>query len=112
MILNYEEAKEILKEYKQEHLLKSYEKLNEENKKKLLKQISEINFEEINNLYKKAITPPVKENKKIEPIEYIEKNKINEEEKQRYEKHGIEIIKEGKMAIVTMAGGQGTRLRP
>jgi UDP-N-acetylglucosamine pyrophosphorylase len=50
-------------------------------------------------------------NEKIEPIKYIEKEKISEEEKEKYFKIGEEEIRKGKLAVVTMAGGQGTRLR-
>ena len=48
---------------------------------------------------------------KIEPIQYIEKEKLSKEEKEKYSKIGIEEIKQGKLAVVTMAGGQGTRHR-
>ena len=48
---------------------------------------------------------------KIEPINYVEKSKMSKEEIEEYEKIGSEIIKSGKYAVVTMAGGQGTRLR-
>ena len=47
----------------------------------------------------------------IEPIDYIEKEKIAKDKKEEYLKKGIEEIKKGKLAVVTMAGGQGTRLR-
>ena len=47
----------------------------------------------------------------IEPIDYIEKEKISKDKKEEYLKKGIEEIKKGKLAVVTMAGGQGTRLR-
>lgn len=111
MNISYKEAKEILKKYNQEHLIENYEDLNDETQKKLLKQISKINFEEINNLYRKAISGVESESKNIEPIEYVDKRTISKEIKQKYEEKGIEIIKNGKLAIVTMAGGQGTRLR-
>ena len=40
----------------------------------------------------------------------VEKEKMSKEEKEKYDQIGIEKIKEGKLAVVTMAGGQGTRL--
>ena len=36
---------------------------------------------------------------------------LSNEEKNHYKNLGIEEIKKGKLAAVTMAGGQGTRLR-
>ena len=47
----------------------------------------------------------------IEPISYMDKEKLSKEERTAYEEDGIRAIKEGKYAVVTMAGGQGTRLR-
>ena len=55
-----------------------------------------------------------KENKKekneISPIEYLDKNKLYDDYK-HYENIGKKAIREGKLVAVTMAGGQGTRLR-
>ena len=47
---------------------------------------------------------------KIEPINYVDKSKMSEEERQELKKIGEEIIKNNQYAVVTMAGGQGTRL--
>ena len=108
---SYNKAKKILKKYNQEHLLSQYEKLDNEKKEFLLKQIINIDFEQINGLYeqtKKEIKPEVET---IEPISYIEKEKLSKEEREKYFKIGEDEIKKGKLAVVTMAGGQGTRLR-
>ena len=44
-------------------------------------------------------------------MSYIDKNNISDVKKIYYKNIGIEEIKKGKLAAVTMAGGQGTRLR-
>ena len=104
-----EEAKAILKKYGQEHLLNHYEQLDETHKKKLLEQIEEIDFDLINSLYE-STKKEVKNNKdKITPIDYLDKFKLGDKYKY-YEDIGKKAIKEGKLAAVTMAGGQGTRL--
>lgn len=108
--MNIEEAKDLLKKYKQEHILKSYERLDEEGKKKLLEQIKNINFEQILNLYENTKEKVEYGNSKIEPISFVDSEKLSIEEKEEYKKIGIEAIKNGKLAAVTMAGGQGTRL--
>jgi len=108
---DYEKAKEILSKYGQEHLLLCYKKMTDENKSKLLGQILEIDFEQINELYGQTKNPKVKKENNIEPIPYIDKSKITNVEIQSYTEKGVEEIKNGKLAVVTMAGGQGTRLR-
>lgn len=104
----YNEAKKILEKYNQKHLLLQYEKLDKEKKEYLLNQIININFEQLNNLYENTKKGIEAGKEKIEPISYIEKEKMIDYEK--YMKIGEEEIKKGKLAVVTMAGGQGTRL--
>ena len=105
-----EKVKELLKKYNQEHLLSSYEKLTEENKEKLLDQILSIDFDLIISLYEKTKKPVDLGDGKVEPIEHTDKDKLTEKEMKYYYEKGAEIIKSGRYAVVTMAGGQGTRL--
>ena len=49
-------------------------------------------------------------NYKITNINYVDKSKLTDEEYDKYYSIGKKIIEEGKYAVVTMAGGQGTRL--
>ncbi len=108
----YEEAKKIAEKYNQEHLLNCYEKLDEENKEKLLDQILNINFEQISELYEKTkkTSNVIPGEGEVKAISYIDKDKISEDKLNEYRKKGKNVIKEGHYAVVTMAGGQGTRL--
>ncbi len=106
-----EEIIELLKTYNQNHIVNLLGKLDEDKKQDLLEQISKIDFAQIMELYdntKKEIE--IKENK-IEAINYLDKSKLSEEQKEKFDRLGEEIIRSGKYAVVTMAGGQGTRLR-
>ena len=104
-----EELRAILKKYGQEHLLNHYDRLDERHQQKLLEQIEKINFELVNSLYKNTSKEPKKQQDEITPIDYLDKYKLNDKYKY-YENIGKKAIKEGKLAAVTMAGGQGTRL--
>ena len=104
-----DEVKDILKKYGQEHLLNHYNDLDEKKKEILLKQIKEIDFELVNKLYDSTKEQKINTSDKITPIEYLDKYKLNDQYKY-YEAIGKKAIKEGKLAAVTMAGGQGTRL--
>ena len=104
-----EEVKEILKKYGQEHLLNHYNGLDDKKKEILLKQINHIDFELANKLYDSTKEQKTNANDKITPINYLDKYKLNDQYKY-YESIGKKAIKEGKLAAVTMAGGQGTRL--
>ena len=101
-------VKEILKQENQEQLLANFDSLDENQKEILLDQIMQIDFEQMRKLYENVGKNVDNGNAKIEAIPYVEKAKI---EGQEYFNKGAETVKNGKLAIVTMAGGQGTRLR-
>ena len=107
---NYEQLVTLLKKYEQEHLLQKYYEMKEQDKTKLLQQIMSIEYEQIQKLYEKTKEKEVDKHDKIEPISFVDKDKMTIEEKERRIKIGEEKIKNGKLAYVTMAGGQGTRL--
>lgn len=106
----YKEVEKKLKKYNQEHLLIYYKQMNSEEKEQLLNQILNIDFEQILELYQKTKEPPTYTKSIVEPIPYVDKSKLTLEQTKEYETLGTEIIKKGAYAVVTMAGGQGTRL--
>lgn len=105
-----EKTKELLKEYKQEHIIKLLEKLDEEKQSELIEQISKIDFHQIMELYENTKKEIEFKEKKIEPIKYLDKAKLSKEQEDKFNEIGSQIIKNGQYAVVTMAGGQGTRL--
>lgn len=106
---NIEEIRHTLKKYNQEHLLNFYDNLDEQKQIKLIDQIENIDFELIKSLYDKTKDGIKNDEADIEPIDFIDKYKLNEDYKY-FEQIGEKAIRAGKLAVVTMAGGQGTRL--
>ena len=110
MVEKYKKAIDVLEKYNQKHVLKNFEKLEEKKKEKLLEQILSIDFEQIQQLYESTKKQINFVNEKIEPIEYVDKTVLSSDILDKYNKLGEKEIKNGKYAVVTMAGGQGTRL--
>ena len=108
--MNFEEMKNVLEKYNQNHVVLAYERADEEKKKKILEQVSRIDFENMEKLYGIAKNPVEVEEAEISPMPYEDTTKLTNEEKNKYIKIGEDIIRNGKLAVVTMAGGQGTRL--
>ena len=110
MSIKYKRAQNKVKKYNQEHLLQFYDELDENQKEILLNQILDTDFEGLKNLYDKSFEDDSIDSRRISSIKYIRSTKLSEEEKTRYKSIGEDIISKGKLAVVTLAGGQGTRL--
>ena len=105
----YEDVLLKLKRHNQEQLLNFYNELDEKEKADLLNQIDKINLEQVDELYAHRKDIP-DANKKIENIPVVKKEKLSDVEKEEYSKIGEKIIKDKRIAVCQMAGGQGTRL--
>lgn len=99
-------AKSKLEKYGQEHLLKFYDELNKDERENLLNDILTINFEQVKTLFSGINQEDKFANDKIEPIKYVDKEKMPEEDKKYYNQIGEKCIKNNEYAVVTMAGGQ------
>ncbi|MBO5564790.1 MAG: UTP--glucose-1-phosphate uridylyltransferase [Lachnospiraceae bacterium] len=104
--MTYEEAVGKLKEFGQEHLLRYYDELGEEEKKDLLSQIEKTDFSMTHFAKDKS---NVETRGVIEPLSAMELSEI-EEKKDVFREAGLAAIREGKVGAVLLAGGMGTRL--
>lgn len=105
-----EEIKQILNKYSQEHLLNYLQYMTKEEQEVLEEQIKDIDFEQLQRLYKITKQEPEIEEKVIEKIPYTDKEKLTNDRKEELEKIGKKVITSNEYAVITMAGGQGTRL--
>lgn len=104
---------EIVKKYNQEHLLKYIDLIStDEGKKDLISDIEKIDFERLKQLYSLS-NQNFKNTMKTVMLEHIrvfDKDRFSYEENKEILKIGEDIIANNQYAVVTMAGGQGTRL--
>ena len=105
-----QKVSDILEKYNQKHLIQFYDELDDNQKEALLNQILSINFQEIFDLYDASMLPENFSLNDLSPLEHIEKSNFPEEEIRFYSNIGENLIKQNSFAVVTMAGGQGTRL--
>ena len=99
----YLEVKMKLAKYGQQHLLKYYAELNDEEKAALLAQIADTDFSVV------RIGKSDEVRGKITPIPCTELDEINAH-RDDFMQAGLEEIRAGKVAAVLLAGGMGTRL--
>jgi len=94
-----------LAKYDQEHLLKYYDSLGEDEKQQLLDEIMATDFDVLNSLKGSHSA----ERGVITPIGAMELPEIKEKESV-FRQKGLEAVKKGEVAAVLLAGGMGTRL--
>ena len=103
-------VKSILIKYNQQHLINFVGELTETQKTKLLNQILNIDFDEIFSLYDEFKDKDPNPTEEIEPLKYVDKSALGANKIKQYTNTGIKAIKSGKIGVITLAGGQGSRL--
>ncbi len=105
--MTYEQAEKLLKEKGQEQLLRFYKELNEAERSRLLEGIEKIDWS-----FEEVLKNPEDlsgRGRDIRPIEGMSLKDIKER-REEFFAAGAEAIRNGKVAAVLLAGGQGTRL--
>lgn len=106
---------EILKSHHQERLAEAYDKLSGESRAKLEKQLADIDFDELDRLIKEYVLrkPETKIPADLAPAPFFRMKPGNASQAEYYAKaeaKGRELLASGKVAMLVVAGGQGTRL--
>ena len=99
-----------IKKFNQLELIDILNILSNEEKEKLYNQIVELDFAKIDKLYNELTQKEKITTDNIKEIIALNKEKLPEEELKKYDSLGEEVIKNNSYALVTMSGGQGTRL--
>lgn len=101
---------EKLKKYNQNHIIEMMNLFDDEEKNNIIEQVNRINLDEIDSLYMELSNKEKVLDSNIEEIVAVNKDKITLEEQKEINTLGENIIKNNQYALVTMSGGQGTRL--
>ena len=110
----YAAAKETLDAIGQGHVLKFYDELDEAARDRLLTEIEGVDWPEVDALIQTHVKqkPQFKLPESIEPVPWYPYH-VNDEVRAKYieaRRVGDQLIKDGKVAAFTVAGGQGSRL--
>ncbi|KAH9523844.1 UDP-N-acetylglucosamine pyrophosphorylase [Bulinus truncatus] len=115
--MEFEHLKKICDAAGQSHLLQFWDQLNEEQQKSLASEISHIDLEEANEYFLEA-DQSLKENSEkidehLQPLEPAVCGSVarsTEEVLNKYRNIGLTAIGNSEVAVLLLAGGQGTRL--
>ncbi|KAL6436514.1 hypothetical protein ACFW04_004770 [Cataglyphis niger] len=113
-----EDLKKKLSEYNQEHLLRFWEELTDEDRNQLENDIKELDLQETIAYFKNAVesSQRIGQGTLDDKVRPIDETKIastktsTKKELKKYEDLGLTEVAESRVAVLLMAGGQGTRL--
>jgi len=109
--MQYQEASEILAQYEQSQVLRFWDSLQEKDRERLLKQVSELDFSSIAQMRKllkqqdSEVNLP--QSGEMEPAQV---SVLNGEAHDAAARIGSFEIRNGRVAAIVVAGGQGSRL--
>ena len=110
----FEAAKQSLDAIEQGHVLKFYDELDEAQQNNLLTEIEGVDWPEVALLVKSHVlsTPEFKMPQSIEPVPWYPYKQTAEVRAKYIEakRVGEQLVRDGKVAAFTVAGGQGSRL--
>jgi UDP-N-acetylglucosamine/UDP-N-acetylgalactosamine diphosphorylase len=107
----------ILKPFEQEHLVKFWDELDETQKEQFADDLKQTDFAELNAYFKQVSSSKDQTVKEIDSLMKPVPNELkgsysksSQEQLSAYEANGLKAIAEGQVAVLLLAGGQGTRL--
>ncbi|XP_065199959.1 UDP-N-acetylhexosamine pyrophosphorylase [Planococcus citri] len=113
---NIEDLRKNLAKYGQEHLLRYWSSLTDCEKEELMLDINDINFEAVLSDFKRA-TANLKDeevmDKEIKPVPsslFGGVDRSSESDVKSHIEEGLRLVSQSKVAVLVLAGGQGTRL--
>lgn len=115
--MSFDNIKKQLSAHGQEHLVKYWPELNENEREQLLNEIRKLDFVEVNELFHRAMdtTKVILEKfdhdlKPIPETHYESVPGLSQDKIDEYENIGFGEISAGKVGVLLLAGGQATRL--
>ncbi len=110
-----QELLDVLAPFDQTHLLRFWDELTPERQQAFAEQLKAVNWQKVTAWAKDAAAgngPDIPFDQLV-PAQYVSLNPASDDERARLQQataHGVELLKAGKVAGFTVAGGQGTRL--
>ena len=99
-----------LEKYNQTRILKSLENASSHSAKTLLTDLEKLNFDELFETYNESQKEIKIDESKIKELPYLVKKDLTPQMNKLFFDLGMDVLNRGEYAVVTMAGGQGTRL--
>ncbi|KAJ8960294.1 hypothetical protein NQ318_004020 [Aromia moschata] len=112
-----DKIRKVLSDCNQSHLLQFWDTLTTEDQNSFVKQLNTIDFQKVNDIFNKAENSLTECAKKLDtymkpvpPDQFESEKGVSETTLNEYRTRGLREISDNRVAVVLLAGGQGTRL--
>jgi UDP-N-acetylglucosamine/UDP-N-acetylgalactosamine diphosphorylase len=103
-----DDLRQRLRQYHQEHVLAWWDRLSDDERRELLGQLRGLDLEQFQQLYaRREDAFPVPPPQRIAPVPVVPQDDPDNPRRQR---EGEEALRRGEVAVLVVAGGQGSRL--
>lgn len=93
------------------HVFNDWDALTEDQRAALTAQLEDIDFDYVNRIFKASIEASTEAARPAEPItDVVTVDATTDEQRAAYRATGLQMLAEGKLGLLLLAGGQGTRL--
>lgn len=104
------QAEALLYQYGQEHILPFLGKLTGEEQSNLAEQILQVDFEQLARTFRNRNAANELNAGAVLPARCYDWNTLAAKDRDLYERHGWHLLRSGKVGVIVVAGGQGSRL--
>ncbi|KAI8617067.1 UDP-N-acetylglucosamine pyrophosphorylase [Chytriomyces sp. MP71] len=97
----------------QDHVFSYFDEIPADARTRLLSQLNEIDVERCNRIFAKATQAPPHDKNRIDPLPetgFDSTLTASKDQVEAWRATGLQLIAQGKIAVILLAGGQGTRL--
>ena len=115
--MDYDKLRRDLTDNNQEHLLQHWDTLPEHQRLVFYHDLRNIDYPKINRSFERTMNEAKRIEKKDEKLEPVPPEQVgsvigaeNQNKVESWRDKGLQVISEGKVAVLLLAGGQGTRL--
>merc|ERR1719427_367496 len=94
----------------QGHLLQFYDELDQCHKEEIETDLKSLEIDRLDDMFKaaQAYSPP--DASKLSSVAADRTGKSSDPDNQKWRENGLELVRQSKLAVILLAGGQGTRL--
>ena len=115
--MDHDKLRRDLKENNQEHLFEHWDSLTDDQQCVFYRDLRNIDFAKMNRSFEKTMNEAKTCEKKDEKLQPVPPGQVgsaigaeNQNKVDSWRDKGLQVISEGKVAVLLLAGGQGTRL--